>query len=216
MNKKSRNARTILLDVAGQLFSKHGFSAVTTRMISDHAGVAPGNLYYYFKTKEAIFREVFWQMFDLEHALDYKKLLEKEPRVLDTADGQAYAIQRIVSDYFSRTVFYKEPWKRELIGKELFSRFPVMNLLDKDNPFQIEAELRMELFFLINPDGAPSEAHFWSNIPDTQGFFYLMSWPSIEKNYDANYIQEFQQRVINTTTMMMIKLLDLPIPEMLR
>ena len=36
------------------------------------------------------------------------------------------------------------------------------------------------------------------------------------KYYGTDFLPELQQRVINTTTVMMIQLLDLPIPEMLR
>ena len=214
MSKKSNGSSAALLEAAGQLFSKHGYAAVTTRMIAELANVALASVHFHFGSKEALYRKVFLQIFDMEHALDYKKLIEKEPNVLQKPDGQAYAIQRIVGDYFSRTVFYKEPWKRKLIAMELFHN-SVLNLTDGKNPFRIETNLRMELYYLLKPDASPVEAYFWANIPDTQGLFYLMLWPTIEKEYNDSYVCELQQRVINTTSVMMINLLNLPVPEML-
>ena len=215
MSKKPNKTHISLLEAAGQLFSIHDYDDVTMREIAKLAGRAPSSVSFHFGTKEAIYRAVFLQIFDLDHALDYKKLIEKEPNVLQTADGQAYAIQRIVRDYFSRTVFYKEPWKRQLIGIELFHN-SVLSMTDGKNPFRIETDSRMELYYLLKPEASPPEAYFWANIPDTQGLFYLMLWPTIEKEYDENYVKELQQRVINTTSVMMINLLNLPVPEMLR
>ena len=215
MSKKTNGTRDALIDAACQLFSKHGFSDVTTRMISELAGVAHSSVHYHFKTKEAIYKEVFMHVFDLENALDHKKLIEKEPCVLSTPGGKAYAIQRIVRDFFNRKVFFREPWKRQLYVRELSENSPVFLYL-AENVFRLEANLRIEFYHLLKPEGTLSEAFFWAHIPDSSGLMYILNWPTIEKFYGADFMPELQQRVINSTSVMMIQLLDLPIPEMLR
>jgi AcrR family transcriptional regulator len=44
----------VLLDAAGKLFRKKGFSATTVREIANGAGILPGSLHYRYRTKEAI------------------------------------------------------------------------------------------------------------------------------------------------------------------
>jgi AcrR family transcriptional regulator len=215
MSKKSNSTPSALIDAAGQLFSQHGYSAVSTRMIAELANVAHSSIHYHFETKEAIYKEVFLRIFDLENALDHEKLLEKEPYVLKSPDGKAYAIHRIVRDYFTRNAFYTEQWKRDLVIREIFDHSPAFKYL-VDNVLRLELDKRREFFYLLKPDGSSEESFFWANVPDTQGLFYLLNWQLIEKYHGADFMPALQQHVIKTTSVMMIQLLDLPIPEMLR
>ena len=48
-----------IIESAKLLFMKHGFEGVRMQMVADEAGVNKGLLHYYYKTKAAIFKEVF-------------------------------------------------------------------------------------------------------------------------------------------------------------
>jgi AcrR family transcriptional regulator len=50
--KKSEATRTQILDVALDLFRRHGFESTTMRGIASKAGVSLGSAYYYFESKE--------------------------------------------------------------------------------------------------------------------------------------------------------------------
>jgi AcrR family transcriptional regulator len=49
-----RKTRDRVLDEALGLFNDQGIERVTTRLIADTTGINEGNLYYYFRTKEAL------------------------------------------------------------------------------------------------------------------------------------------------------------------
>jgi AcrR family transcriptional regulator len=53
MNAQS-NKREALVDAAAKLAHRHGFAATTLAMVAEASGVPLGNVYYYFRTKEAL------------------------------------------------------------------------------------------------------------------------------------------------------------------
>jgi AcrR family transcriptional regulator len=57
------NTRDRILDAALRLFNQSGTAAVSTNHIADALGISPGNLYYHFRNKEAIIRELFEQQY---------------------------------------------------------------------------------------------------------------------------------------------------------
>lgn len=62
MGKKKENAtRQRIIAAARELFRTKGYDGVNMRELAEKAGVNKGLLHYYFKSKEAIFREVFAQ-----------------------------------------------------------------------------------------------------------------------------------------------------------
>ena len=78
MEKKLRTKDKIL-QASIELFNQVGERQVTTNHIAAHLGISPGNLYYHFRNKEDIVRQIF---------KEYAKLLEtriKPPS--DTAEA---------------------------------------------------------------------------------------------------------------------------------
>jgi AcrR family transcriptional regulator len=59
--KKAKNRDRILV-ASVELFNQSGVVAVTTNHIADHLTISPGNLYFHFRNKEEIIRELFEQM----------------------------------------------------------------------------------------------------------------------------------------------------------
>jgi AcrR family transcriptional regulator len=82
--RQGASTRDRLIAVALKLFTERGPDRVTTAQIADAAGINEGNLYYYFKTKQALVLVIF-DRFEAE----VDRLLESPMR--DSADPAAYA-----------------------------------------------------------------------------------------------------------------------------
>ena len=57
-----RDTRLRILLTARRLFNRHGTRAITTNHIAKELAISPGNLYYHFRNKEEIIREILEQM----------------------------------------------------------------------------------------------------------------------------------------------------------
>ncbi len=62
-NAKRGEARERLAKAAIDIFNKRGFTATSTRMIIQKAKITKPTLYYYFKNKENLYREVIRDIF---------------------------------------------------------------------------------------------------------------------------------------------------------
>ncbi|MGF1473711.1 MAG: TetR/AcrR family transcriptional regulator [Rubrobacteraceae bacterium] len=55
--------RSRILDAAVELFNERGTGAVSTNHVAQAVGISPGNLYYHYRNKEEIIREILKRMF---------------------------------------------------------------------------------------------------------------------------------------------------------
>lgn len=204
-----------ILEEACVLFAKHGFKSVSTRMIASAAGVRHGTVHYHFKSKKELYIEVFRMVFDFEHILTYDVLLAQEPFVLQTPSGKAYAIQRIVTDFFHRHLHVAGRWKRRLVLRELFEHSPVFHRI-LNEVLKVESDKMMEFYFLLNPTGTIVDAYLWSHLPDVQILNHMMGESILETDHDAAFVEELHQKMVKITARSMISILDLPIPDMLQ
>jgi AcrR family transcriptional regulator len=83
--------RTKILDAARELFAEHGYEAVTMRQIAERIEYTPTAIYYHFKDKDALIRELC--------DADYSALAEEFHKIAAVANpkqrlremGRAYA-----------------------------------------------------------------------------------------------------------------------------
>ena len=65
------SSERLILKAAEKVFAEAGFGGATMQLIADMAGLPKANLHYYFPTKEALYREVVQQIFNIWlHAAD--------------------------------------------------------------------------------------------------------------------------------------------------
>lgn len=89
--------REKILDTALTLFNDQGTAAVSTNHIAEAAGISPGNLYYHFKNKEEIIRELFERLFAANDA-GYQLPTDRPP-TLDDLKGIIRFLYKILWEY---------------------------------------------------------------------------------------------------------------------
>lgn len=75
--RKGEQTRAHILETALQLFRERGYEETTMRAIAEAAGVAVGNAYYYFRSKEHLIQAFYERTHD-EHLEASRPILEKE------------------------------------------------------------------------------------------------------------------------------------------
>jgi TetR/AcrR family fatty acid metabolism transcriptional regulator len=59
MRKREGNKEKAILDASIKIFAQHGYHRTKISSIAEHAGIATGSVYLYFKNKEAILLTIF-------------------------------------------------------------------------------------------------------------------------------------------------------------
>lgn len=214
MQALPRNVKQRILQAAGDLFAENGFDNVSTRQIADKAEVRHGSIYYHFTNKETLYEQVFRKVYDLDNALTYDVLLKQEPLIFNAPFGKAYAIQRIVFDYFHRHVFISEEWKVKLIYREMLAPSSIFRSY-VEKKLKEETDKMTDFFYALRPDGTASDAYYWTQLPCTQALYYFMTLEFVENQYDKEFIKELNKTIVKRTAKLMILFMGLPLPEIL-
>ncbi|MEO6572293.1 MAG: TetR/AcrR family transcriptional regulator [Polyangiaceae bacterium] len=107
--ERERNAtRAKILDAARELFLEHGFEAVTMRKVADKIEYTPTAIYFHFKDKEALLRELCINDFSALAAKFMKIGKEADPVERLKKAGQAYAEFGITHPNHYRLMFMSE------------------------------------------------------------------------------------------------------------
>ncbi len=97
MNTKDR-----IIETAKQLFNQQGATNISTNKIASEMSISKGNLYYYFKNKEEIIREI-WD--SLTHELDP---IWKRDRLASSEEAIAEFFKELFALFYEYRFFYLE------------------------------------------------------------------------------------------------------------
>ena len=118
-----RSTRDRIVGAAVRLFNESGTAAVSTNHIAEAAGVSPGNLYYHFRNKEEIIREI-WTRIDAHWGSSYALPAGGGPTLPD--------MRRMVDETFAGLweyrFFYRELGALTRRDPELADRFRVVRV----------------------------------------------------------------------------------------
>jgi AcrR family transcriptional regulator len=83
---KGEQTRSLILETALEMFGERGYEETTMRAIAEKAGVALGNTYYHFRSKEHLIQAYYERMHEI-HLDSCAELLEKERTLKDRLLG---------------------------------------------------------------------------------------------------------------------------------
>jgi AcrR family transcriptional regulator len=103
---KAEKTRAVIAEAAMRLFQEHGYEATTMRAIAREAGVATGNAYYYFSSKEELIQE-YYARNAVEHAAACRDVLASQTRFGPRLRGTLHALVQTQAPYrsFAATVY---------------------------------------------------------------------------------------------------------------
>jgi len=92
--RRPRDTRERILDVATDLFIEIGYDKTSLREIAERVGVTKPALYYHFESKEAIFRTLLEPILDLQN--EVLTLLQGQPSLEQWAEGIATLVDWVL------------------------------------------------------------------------------------------------------------------------
>lgn len=107
--KKNSNSRDKILQCALKLFGERGYDSVGINEITQQAGITKPTLYYFFQSKEGVFKAILEENYEQFNQM-LQKVCEYEPKVENYEEDIFSIITKIVELYFSyakcNTTFY--------------------------------------------------------------------------------------------------------------
>ena len=95
---KGEQTRARILETALTLFRERGYEETTMRAIADHAGVALGSAYYYFRSKEQLI-QAFYGRTHVEHLAACTPILARERTLRARLRGVMHAKLETIEPY---------------------------------------------------------------------------------------------------------------------
>lgn len=117
IGKKERRQENekLILAAAEKVFAEAGFGGATMQLIADVAGLPKANLHYYFPTKEALYRQVVQNIF---------QIWLKAADVFDAADGPIEGIGAYIDAKME--ISRRHPAGSKVWASEVMHRAPVI------------------------------------------------------------------------------------------
>ncbi|MGH3152215.1 MAG: TetR/AcrR family transcriptional regulator [Streptosporangiaceae bacterium] len=105
-SSRGEQTRLAIAEAALRLFREHGYEATTMRAIATEAGVATGNAYYYYDSKEELIQE-YYARNHAGHAAASRRVLAEETALSARIRGVLRALIDVQAPYhaFAATLY---------------------------------------------------------------------------------------------------------------
>ncbi len=211
--KNTNNTKVHLIISAGKLFAEHGFSAVSTRMIADSAGVQLSAIHYHFGGKDQLYIESCLYAHDQGANNTFAKIIEENPKRLETPEGQAEIVRSMVfrtyHDHFRPD---RPDWETKIILKEVATPSTAMTVL-VEKAFRPDAESAAAFYKHIRTTATEQEAAAWSDLLYGGMLFYSIAGKTIEMVRGENSLNsDFFKVAAGKMARAMILEAGLPLP----
>jgi AcrR family transcriptional regulator len=160
-----QNNKQRILEATIQLMNEQG-GAVGTSQIADHLGISPGNLYYHFRNREEILRELF------------ERLVQELDEVLRVKAGEPIPVPRLVACYTGGT---RVLWRYRFFfasAVDFIGRDPwlAQRYLDFSERSQQYMRLIIQSAMKDSPGAVKANARQTAHLAETMWVLWV-SWP---------------------------------------
>lgn len=171
---KLMGTRQALIDSAGPLFAEKGYDSVTTRMIAEKAEVQLSAIHYHFGSKKKLYLNVFKLAQKYERATNFSKVIDENPALADTPEGQAEIIRNTIFRRFYDHFREDRPvWERQLVIREIISPSSIREHIVLEI-FKPDNDAAVDFYKVVKKDAQKKEAEAWADLFHGKLFFYLL------------------------------------------
>ncbi len=214
MPEKKITTREHLLQVAGELFAKLGYDAVSTRMIAERAGIKLSGIHYHFGSKEKLYRAALTVAVEYDNCANFSSVIAENPLLLKTASGLAEIIRTTVFrsffDHFNKGD--NPEWMKHLVIREVLHPSSVFSII-YEVLIEPDVDAAKRIFKSVRPDAGASEVYAWLDLLHSQLFLYIMAKDALELLRGEGALDnDFYQQAARVVSRAMILELELPLP----
>ena len=214
MTQPHESTKELLLVTAGKLFAKIGYDGVSTRMITDQAGLKLSSIHYHFGGKENLYLEAFSYAKSRGIGTSFLDVVNENPSLMSSPEGQAEVIRSTV---FRRFHDYFKPerpfWEIQILVRELTNPSTALPVL-VEKLFKPDIDATESFYRLIRPEASGNEVSAWIDLFHGQFVFYSMTREPMRLLRGENALNlKFIKEVSRNLSKALILTLDLPLPK---
>ena len=202
----SKQTRTVLINAAGELVARLGFSNVSTRAIAEKAEQNIGTIHYHFKSKENLFQAMIRSATQPQTRLaDIIKTHESELR---SPQGQSMMVRRIVRMKIKEIFNPERPWWHiKIIYQVLRAEENLLKIL-REEVIKPEVTALNKLFLSIDPTIDREDACIQTFLTMTPIIYHAENAENIlailgKKTYTKRYLQKLEDRIVRQNQLLM-------------
>ena len=214
MAEEFGSTKELLLITAGKLFARHGYDAVSTRMITEQAGLKLSSIHYHFGGKENLYLEACSYAKGKGVRTSFMDVVRENPALMDSPEGQAEIIRNTVFRRFHEYFRPDRPyWEIQLLVREIITPSSALAVLT-EKLYAPEVEAAESFYRLLRPEASQHEVSVWCDMFHSQLFFYSMTREPMKLLRGPDALSgEFIQEASRNLSRALILLLDLPLPR---
>lgn len=160
----SERTRSALIDAAGELFTRYGINAVSTRAIAEQAGENIGSIHYHFGGKQGLLQAALDLFFDGWKDEPLERVWEKHRDGLETGEQREAFLEELVYTFFDRIYFSGRPWWCAGLLYQLFTHENDLSGQFIERHVRPHHELLQKVAKRLYPDFDDEQAFVWGQL----------------------------------------------------
>lgn len=204
-----------LVEAAITLFGQHGFSAVSTRMLADHAQVNLASIKYHFGSKDGLYVGAIDAIIELmQPRLEMVTQIAAQAKNVAGNDPQRQALVMTQLVHTVLTAFLESPMMRTAIPfvlRELFVPGPHFEHLYAALPKRLHETLTDLVAWILKIDAQSEQAKIRTHAVVGQILIFHLGRPILLRRLQANdYDQAILEQIRQQVTISVLSSLELP------